>query len=903
MHVGMRRSRAWTIVGSLVLAVAAGHAPGGMQSPVQPASEGHRAWGPWLEHGAPFVSSVLDARAAGEPFPTDNLTPRALVLPLGHDMWAAFDVDLLRIAAIWQGAGVTEKALAPGSYHAPDRKTPGGQSALPEPDGRVWLASGIYPGWQAGDRPLLTDPREPAPSPEEVGRGPLPASFGRFDAVRATRDGVVLEYTVGAARIRERLKAVSDAEGRAVLRHLEVGPSEDTLWLLLGHKERGLGLGLGADDIVSLGLAHPDDPRDRSDDSPHVVRVAPRSSVVHVVVVLDDGPIEVPLEPAPISLESLAARWPAEVTTPITPAPNTAAYVVDDIALPLDNPWRRNVRAGDIQFLSDGTGVVVTLDGDVWLVRGLTAGSREARWRRFASGLHEPLTLAIRDDEVFVFDRNGIWRLRDTNANGEADVHELFSNAFAQTADMREFPNTIRLAPGGAFVIAKGGQEATTLGKHNGSVLRVAPDGRSATVLGYGLRQPNIGVDLRTGLVTASDQQGHYIPTTPLHIVRDRQFYGFMSTSLPPETYPSTPVADPLTWIPHSVNASGMSQVWLHGARMGPLTDRLVHIGFNAPELFQVLIDERSATPQAAVVSVTRAFDFPPLNGAVNPADGQLYLAGFQILGWGTTATRLAGLGRVRYTGAPSPLPREVAVMDRGVLLRFDVELDPVLAAEATRFELATWGYQRSHRYGSPQLKADGTPGSDRLQPVAAVLSTDRRSVLVVVPDLAPVMQLEVAWSLASADGLPIEGKAYATPYMLTPFVPEREGFVPMAWDRLTSVPVPDPEPTTPAARASVAEGRRVYETFGCMACHATAPGAPDRLGPSFVGLYGSSRTFADGSPPVVADEVYLREAIVEPAATVVAGYDTGEVGMPSYAGVLTDAEVASVILFIKSLR
>ena len=28
------------------------------------------------------------------------------------------------------------------------------------------------------------------------------------------------------------------------------------------------------------------------------------------------------------------------------------AYVVDDIALPLDNPWRRNVRPGDIQFLA-----------------------------------------------------------------------------------------------------------------------------------------------------------------------------------------------------------------------------------------------------------------------------------------------------------------------------------------------------------------------------------------------------------------------------------------------------------------------------------------------------------------------------------------------------------------------
>ena len=39
--------------------------------------------------------------------------------------------------------------------------------------------------------------------------------------------------------------------------------------------------------------------------------------------------------------------------------------------LPTENPWRRKVRPGDIQFLKDGTGVVITLDGDVWLVRGL----------------------------------------------------------------------------------------------------------------------------------------------------------------------------------------------------------------------------------------------------------------------------------------------------------------------------------------------------------------------------------------------------------------------------------------------------------------------------------------------------------------------------------------------------
>src|SRR4029434_1684 len=119
--------------------------------------------------------------------------PRALVLRVGSDVWAAFDVDLIRVAAIWRGNGVTAVGLAPGASHHPDKKTPGGQSPLPEPDGPVWLANGIYPGWQIGKTVSLVDPREPAPSPEEVGRGPLAEELGRFKAIRQVDRGVVLE--------------------------------------------------------------------------------------------------------------------------------------------------------------------------------------------------------------------------------------------------------------------------------------------------------------------------------------------------------------------------------------------------------------------------------------------------------------------------------------------------------------------------------------------------------------------------------------------------------------------------------------------------------------------------------------------------------------------------------------
>jgi mono/diheme cytochrome c family protein len=338
----------------------------------------------------------------------------------------------------------------------------------------------------------------------------------------------------------------------------------------------------------------------------------------------------------------------------------------------------------------------------------------------------------------------------------------------------------------------------------------------------------------------------------------------------------------------------------MFGARMGPLNDGLVHIGFNNPELFHVLLNNRGARPQASVVSITRAFDYPPLNGSVNPVDGQLYIAGFQILGWGTTAPRVAGMGRVRYTGGPTTLPREVAATDKGILLRFDVPLDRAKAVDVNSYTVTSWNYQRTYRYGSPQFKADGTPGIDRLAPSSAYLSKDGNSVFIGVPSLRTIqrpMQLRVGWSLVTRDRQPFQENAYLTPYELTPFNPAGEGFGSITIDLTQRTLAPDA-----SAPISAAEGKRIYQRYGCAACHGTEDTVL-RLGPTFKRLYGSSRTFSGGVVRVTADEGYLRESILEPGAKVVAGYERLGMGMPSFAGVLTDAQIESIILYIKSLK
>lgn len=839
-------------------------------------------WGEFVEADFPFFSSVVDARKLGDGLPADNLTPRALVLNLGHDCWVAFDTELLRVSAIWVGRGISPVSMAQGSYHVSGVKAQEGQSKLPQIAGSAWLASGAFPAWQSGETLSFADPREPGPDPKEVGRGPLPVALGRFKAVRLVDGGAQLEYTVRGSAVTERFEADMQDGTPVVRRHLRMGPATQPLRLVLGKTATKLNILVSGDADL--------EPTDEAAGMA-VVRVPASAKAREFSVALSTASTLKGRPALPAKLPPV--RWKGPVTTAAKLSPAKDAYVLDNIGLPETNPWKRNVRLADIAFLKSGTAAAVTFDGDVWMISGLSENLQKVTWRRFTSGLHEPLGITVRNDELFVFDRNGVWLLRDTDGNGEADVHELFSNAFTQTAETREFASGIRTAPDGSFVIAKGGQQSATVGRDNGSVLRIAADGATATTLGHGFRGPFIGVNPKTGLVTASDQQGHYVPTTPLHVLKGDAYHGFIPLILPKEKYPE-PIADPLTWIPHPVNASGAGQAWLTGAKMGPLTDGLIHFGYYRPEIFLVRLSERAPQLQASVMSLTRQLEFPPLAGAVNPIDGQLYVIGFQI--WGTTAKQISGLARLRYTGAPDTLPREIVPMDKGLLLRFDIAVDAASVTPGS-FSVERWNYVRTANYGSPHFKLDGGKGQDPMPASSAYLSKDGRNVFVGLPDMRTVMQMRLGWLLKTAAGAAFEQSAYFTPKALTAFDPEKEGFGTIAVD-LT------PRAAIAAANTPVTidEGRRVSELMGCVACHSNDGSLVGKVGPSWKGLFGSQRQIVGGSK-VVADEAYLRESIKEPAAKVLSGFEKNDTGMPSYEGIATEAQIEALILYIKSLK
>ncbi|CAN5859818.1 hypothetical protein BH11GEM1_BH11GEM1_24960 [soil metagenome] len=877
---------------------------------------------PFVERGFPFIVSTVDAGKLGTSFPERNLAVRCVIVMLGNENYACFDTDLLRMSVAWRGDFVSLTTMAQISYQEPGNKN----NAISRVLGKPVIATGIYPGWTSGE-PDYRDPRPAGPNPLAVGRGPIAASDGRWNGLSVVGNEAVLSYTVAGTDIHEQMGSVASAGRIGITRTFQMGVIARPLTLVVAEVPGGGSVdmsgntaivmqGVARDTATAVGIVGaPPGTRLQVDSGRYItVRIpagapASRFRIVAWRGRLADRGAMTAMLAEPVTMANAerggGPHWAGTVMTRGQLSPDSADYVVDRLLLPLANPWRRNVRVADIDFFKDGRAAVVTFEGDVWVVSGVDHGLDKLQWKRFASGLYEPLGISVVRDTIYVYDRQGIVRLRDVNGDGEADVYENFSNLSHQSGESREFPLGMSAKPGGGFYLAIGSaldngpktSPATMQGfragsSQSGTVQEVSADGRSIRTFADGLREPIIGTDPRSGTIAASDQQGNFVPSTPIFLLRDGGYYG-----VPASAHRATPPAPelPLVWIPHEVDQSGAGEVWVNGDRMGFGGDALVHLSYGRPGPFRVYVDSTRTAVQGALVALPGQYRAPTLKGRVGPNDGQLYLAGFSV--WGSRATEVSSLVRLRYTGRPSRLPVAVHSGQQGILVRFATPLDAGSVADPARYELKRWNYVRSAAYGSGHFKLDGTPGEETL-PLRAHLSSDGRSVLLVVPDMKPAMQLQLGYHLRSRAGVELRDTLYLTVHAIDKMDIARAGFASLDWRASARGAAAKPAGVAKSASPTAAQGATLYQQKGCIGCHSIDGTLAGKTGPTFKGLYGSSVTLTTGAKRM-ANDAYLRRAILDPASEIVKGF---EPAMPTFRGVLTNAEVESLIRYIRSL-
>ena len=95
-------------------------------------------------------------------------------------------------------------------------------------------------------------------------------------------------------------------------------------------------------------------------------------------------------------------------------------------------------------------------------------------------------------------------------------------------------------------------------------------------------------------------------------------------------------------------------------------------------------------------------------------------------------------------------------------------------------------------------------------------------------------------------------------------------------------------------------KGKKLYTEY-CIACHSLDGSNNQKMGPTFKGLYLKDRALTNGET-IIADEEYLRRAILEPNKEIPIDFKRGPF-MSSMGEFLSEDEIIFLINFIKEQK
>ena len=387
-----------------------------------------------------------------------------------------------------------------------------------------------------------------------------------------------------------------------------------------------------------------------------------------------------------------------------------------------------------MDWTADGKLALTIRKGEVWLLGGvLDPKPDKVTYQLFASGLHEPLGLLREGKDLLVTQRTETTRLRDTNGDGVADEYLTAGAGWNVSGAYHGYAYGPKRDGLGQLWITLNldmGDHSDNKASWRGWGGVLDKDGKFVP-MAAGMRSPcGLGTNL-AGDMFCVDQQGTWIPTTPIYHLRKGAFFlnpeGIASENRPesplklsakipekrpyPEAVKALPeMRPPAVWMPYNkVGRSGTDLVTCDaGGKFGPFDGQMFVAEFTDAKISRVFMEKVDGEYQGACFPFVGGFasGIVRLNFA---SDGSL-MVGMTSRGWSSLGTKAYGLQRLRYNGNVPFAIKEMKAKPDGFELTFTKPVDVARAGDLASYRMTNYTLFYSSAYGSDEIQSAPNP-------------------------------------------------------------------------------------------------------------------------------------------------------------------------------------------------
>lgn len=402
------------------------------------------------------------------------------------------------------------------------------------------------------------------------------------------------------------------------------------------------------------------------------------------------------------------------------------------ITIPI--PEEIKMEVGGLQALPDGRLAASTRRGEVWMISNpYLKGDGRPGFKRFASGLHEPLGLLYRGKDFLISQRGEVTRLQDTDNDGVADVYDSFvkwplsGNYHQYSYGPVKLPNGEMLVTLNLDWIGHGASQS----KWRGWMLKLTDDGK---LIPYatGLRSPSAFGSYK-GDIFYTENQGDWVGSGRMTHLEKGDFAGNPAglrwsgepdspVKLKPQDIPDTgePLYDvakrvpgikaPAIWFPHTIigiSTAGFVEDNTNGV-FGPFAGQMFVGDQGHSIISRVDMEKVNGVWQGAVFPFREGF----MSGILRlewGLDGSIFV-GQTSRGWSATGKQEFGIQRLVWTGKMPFEMKTVRSMPDGFEITFTSPIDKKSAAQQDAYKLSSFTYKYHHTYGSPIVNTSELP-------------------------------------------------------------------------------------------------------------------------------------------------------------------------------------------------